>query len=464
MREAQTRVEALVAERERLARETETLTRSAADRADEAAQVAERLRGLDRPIADPAAVADERARLETQLVAARETIAQAQAAERAIAAEIAGARERVATLTAQRDAARSRIELLGVDGERAAAARERMTAELASLDEALDASAIERARLQGEIESANARMAVAVRERDGVQGHAQQVDADARLARAAEREASTQGEKTRVRLAEIDAELGMLAAQFAQNPATAEECAELEARYAGETGDFTPELARLRDELGRLSNVNLNAEAEIEELVERERFLSEQLEDLARARETLLASIGEIEASSQAQFNETFALVKVAFEDVYARLFPGGEARMWQTDSEHLSETGIEISVQPPGKKMMPLTTLSGGERAMAASALIFALIRVKPSPFYLLDEVDAALDDANVERFSQLVRDVGEKAQLLIVTHNKKTMELAQRLYGVTMREPGISSVVTADLLPEADDAGARRESVVVA
>ena len=171
--------------------------------------------------------------------------------------------------------------------------------------------------------------------------------------------------------------------------------------------------------------------------------------DLAKARETLLASIAEIELQSQEKFNETFALVKVAFEDVYGQLFPGGQAKIWQTDPEKLSETGIEISVQPPGKRMMPLTTLSGGERAMAASALIFALIRVKPSPFYLLDEVDAALDDANVERFSQLVREVGSSAQLLIVTHNKKTMELAQRMYGVTMAEPGISTVISADLTP---------------
>ena len=244
-----------------------------------------------------------------------------------------------------------------------------------------------------------------------------------------------------LRLAEIDAELGMLAAQFAQNPATAEECADVETRYANERDDPAAEITRLREELARLHNVNLNAEAEIAELAERDAFLRAQLDDLASARETLLASIREIEASSQVQFNETFAAVKAAFENVYGRLFPGGEAKMWQTNPELLSETGIEISVQPPGKKMMPLTALSGGERAMAASALIFALIEVKPSPFYLLDEVDAALDDANVERFSQVVRELGKRAQLLLVTHNKKTMELAERMYGVTMSEPGISS-----------------------
>jgi len=212
-------------------------------------------------------------------------------------------------------------------------------------------------------------------------------------------------------------------------------------------------LPRLREELARLSaNVNLNAEAEREELAERETFLRTQLADLAAARETLLQSIKEIEAQSQAQFNETFAQVSAAFTEMYEKLFPGGNAKMWQTNPENLSETGIEISVQPPGKKLMPLTALSGGERAMTAAALIFALIRVKPSPFYLLDEVDAALDDANVERFSDMVRELATDSQMIIVTHNKKTMELADRMYGVTMREPGVSTVIAATLTAEKD------------
>ena len=160
-----------------------------------------------------------------------------------------------------------------------------------------------------------------------------------------------------------------------------------------------------------------------------------------------MASIHAIESSSQEAFNETFEAVRRAFEAVYARLYPGGQAKMWQTEPERLAETGIEIAVQPPGKKMTSLTALSGGERAMTAAALIFALIKVKPSPFYLLDEVDAALDDANVERFSAMVREVSTEAQLLLVTHNKKTMELASRMYGVTMVEPGISRVIGADL-----------------
>jgi len=120
---------------------------------------------------------------------------------------------------------------------------------------------------------------------------------------------------------------------------------------------------------------------------------------------------------------------------------------MWQTNPDNLSETGIEIAAQPPGKKSMPLAALSGGERAMTAAALIFALIKVRPAPFYLLDEVDAALDDANVERFSAMVRELSTDSQIVLVTHNKQTMELADRMYGLTMAEAGVSTVVSAAL-----------------
>jgi chromosome segregation protein len=171
------------------------------------------------------------------------------------------------------------------------------------------------------------------------------------------------------------------------------------------------------------------------------------MDDLARARETLLATIKEIETACQTVFNTTFEAVRAQFEEMFARLFPGGQAKMWQTNPDNLSETGIEIAVAPPGKKMTALPALSGGERAMTAAALIFALIRVKPSPFYLLDEVDAALDDANVDRLSTMIREVAAAAQILVVTHNKKTMELASRMYGVTMAEPGVSSIISVTL-----------------
>jgi chromosome segregation protein len=125
---------------------------------------------------------------------------------------------------------------------------------------------------------------------------------------------------------------------------------------------------------------------------------------------------------------------------------------MWQTEPDNLSETGIEIAVQPPGKKQMPLSALSGGERAMTAAALIFALIATKPAPFYLLDEVDAALDDANIERFCAMVKEFAEESQMLIVTHNKKTMEIADRIYGVTTSEAGVSAIVSAELMRDTE------------
>ena len=453
-RDARSLVERLEADRTRLDADVASLLERAAERERETGSVRERLELADRPPIDASTAQSERERLEAALGVARERIARAQESERAVATQIAEARETVASLIARRDGARARLGLLDADARRAAEARERMSAELASLGTRLAGGDLALAAAREAILAVDAQTILVRDEREGLAGSAQRRETDVRAARVTERDASTRSEGVRLRLAEIDAELGMLAAQFARRPATAAECADIEQRYANETGDVAPELARLQDELSRLQNVNLNAETDIEELTSRAARLKEQLDDLARARETLLASIDEIEESSRVAFNETFALVQSAFEDVYARLFPGGEAKMWQTDAAPLSETGIELGIAPPGKKMMALAALSGGERAMAASALIFALIRVKPSPFYLLDEVDAALDDANVERFSQLVRDLGAQAQLLIVTHNKKTMELANRMYGVTMSEPGISRVIAADLASaRADD-----------
>ena len=447
LRGSRSQVETLRIERTRLEEEIAALLERASERDVQTQEARERLGVLQRPAIDPSAALAERERLEHALGAARETIARAQDAERTVASAIAGVREEVAGLIAQRDGAQARLALLDADRERAALARTAMTEELASLGARLAGGEREIAALKERVAAVDAGQQAARIEREEHAARVNVLESDVTLARNAEREAAQAGEGGRLRLAEIDAELGMLASQFAQNPATAEECADVEARYAREEGEFMSDVARLREELGRLQNVNLNAEIEITELVERERFLKEQMEDLARARELLLESIRQIEASSQEVFNQTFEMVRRAFESVYARLFPGGQAKMWQTNPESLSETGIEISVQPPGKKMMPLTALSGGERAMAASALIFALIEVKPSPFYLLDEVDAALDDANIDRFSGMVRELAANAQLIIVTHNKKTMELAERMYGVTMAEAGISTVVGADL-----------------
>jgi chromosome segregation protein len=403
---------------------------------------------LDTTALDAADLEGKRAALVAALAVARETIAVAEAAQYAVAAEAGALRETVASLSTEREGHATRLGLLDADSERVAATREQTARELERLREAIAGESERLASTREAVAAADAAVNDANARREATANDLAQREADERIAQAQDREATSGGEGSRRRLAEIDAELGMLVQTFAQNPATDEEQRDVVERYASEPDDVIDELPRLREELARLSaNVNLNAEADRDELIERERFLREQMADLQKARETLLATIAEIEVSSQAQFNETFALVSVRFSETFGQLFPGGEARMWQTDPEHLSETGIEIAVQPPGKKMTALAALSGGERAMTAAALIFALIRVKPSPFYLLDEVDAALDDANVDRLSAMVRELASDSQMLIVTHNKKTMELASRMYGVTMQEPGVSSIISATL-----------------
>jgi chromosome segregation protein len=254
-------------------------------------------------------------------------------------------------------------------------------------------------------------------------------------------------ERHRIRLAEIDAEMAMLSASFAQNPATESECDEITARYAGFDGDADTEVRRLREELARLGNVNLNALEDQAALLERREFLQQQLADLEAARASVLAVIADIDAESLRQFNATFEKVAVEFGETFARLFNGGVGKIWLSESSDPTQAGIEIAAQPPGKKMQSLNLLSGGERAMTAVALIFAILRVRPSPFYIFDEIDAALDEANVGRFGGALTDVARSAQTIIITHNKATMTMADRIYGITMGEPGASSVLSLAL-----------------
>ena len=437
----------VAAEVERMQGELRAATARVDDLHGKAAQARERERELEGAQPEETQSDADRVRLEQELAQARERIAAAEGVQ-SQASRLAGdLRERYAALSAERDGARARLGIIDQDAERSRSAREQMVAEIGNLSQSIERASERLETLRAQVAEADRKFEAARRERETLSDQVTKFEADMRTAEVEEREAQAGGERHRTRLAEIEAELGMLVSQFAQNPATDEECRDVEERYKEEPDTVTDDLPRLREELARLSNVNLNAEADREELAQRETFLREQLDDLSKARETLLQSIREIEQQTQVQFNETFNQVSTAFSEMYTKLFPGGEAKMWQTNPENLSETGIEISVQPPGKKLMPLPSLSGGERAMTAAALIFALIKVRPSPFYLLDEVDAALDDANVERFSRMVRELATDSQMLIVTHNKQTMELADRMYGVTMGEAGISSLISAEL-----------------
>ena len=204
------------------------------------------------------------------------------------------------------------------------------------------------------------------------------------------------------------------------------------------------EVGRLRRELRGMGQVNTGAVAEFERLTERYEFLSAQKADLEAGKDSLLATIAEIDESTRGVFMETFEAVKVEFQNIFTRLFAGGTTRLVLTDPEDLLETGIEVIAQPPGKKPTQLSLLSGGERALTATALLFAFLAVKPSPFVILDEVDAPLDGANVDKFTSLIKDFSQRSQFLLITHNPVTMEAAPTWYGVTMREAGISSIIS--------------------
>jgi chromosome segregation protein len=203
-------------------------------------------------------------------------------------------------------------------------------------------------------------------------------------------------------------------------------------------------LIALRSLIDELGEVNLMAIDEYRELEERNLFLSTQQEDLRQSLNDLQAAIARINRTTRARFREAFDQVNGKFREIFPRLFRGGQAELRLTDEGDLLETGIDIIAQPPGKKLQNVSLLSGGEKALTAVALIFSIFLIKPSPFCLLDEVDAPLDDANIGRFNEMVREMADHSQFIIITHSKRTMEMADALYGVTMEEPGVSKLVS--------------------
>jgi len=202
-------------------------------------------------------------------------------------------------------------------------------------------------------------------------------------------------------------------------------------------------LASAERKLGQLGRVNPLALEEFAALEQRHKFLTEQLTDLTNTRKDLVTIIEEIDEKMQTIFEAAFADTEAAFERVFPILFPGGSGHIALTNPDDLLTTGIEVSVKPAGKKIERLSLLSGGERSLAAVALLIAIFKARPSPFYIMDEVEAALDDANLGRLLTIFEDLRENSQLIVITHQKRTMEIADALYGVSMRQDGVSAVV---------------------
>jgi chromosome segregation protein len=213
-----------------------------------------------------------------------------------------------------------------------------------------------------------------------------------------------------------------------------------------EADAWEEKLASMERRINRLGPINLAAIEEHDQQAERKLYLDAQHEDLAEALATLTAAIQKIDRETRTRFKETYEKVNEGLGAMFPRLFGGGHAYLQLTDDDLLS-TGVSVMARPPGKRNTSIHLLSGGEKALAAIALVFAIFELNPAPFCLLDEVDAPLDDVNAVRFSELVKDMSERVQFIVVTHNKITMEIAQQLIGVTMNEPGVSRLVAVDV-----------------
>ena len=224
-------------------------------------------------------------------------------------------------------------------------------------------------------------------------------------------------------------------------------CTALALVVTGAVISLDAQSAELREKIEAMGPVNLLAIQEFQELEERHTFFEKQEKDLTDAIESLKETIRRINRTSRERFLEAFEAVRRNFNETFALLFGWGRGDIRLMEDEDPLDCGLEINVQPPGKRLQSLMLLSGGEKALSAIALLFAIFRYQPSPFCLLDEVDAALDESNVRRFTRLLKEFAHTTQFIVITHNKRSMEAADTLYGVTMDEPGISKLVSVNL-----------------
>jgi chromosome segregation protein len=397
---------------------------------------AERALGSERLIALAAAVAQTRATTE---------VAQARSSE--ARSQLAALRERVAATEAEcRRRAQDHQELL----ERIAAARQRaqemdrrrdeLAAELAECERLLASALHDRDRVTGEVALADDK----VRDiRNELEGREQGLK-ERRREREMLRDALSELEIARAR---TDSDLDHLARECHQ--AVGRTAAEAAATLTDEDKSkdlalLEAEIQEMREKLERMGPVNILAVEQAQELEERDQFLTAQRQDLLDSIAELDRAIKGIDKTSRERFQEAFQIINQHFGEVFKQLFGGGTAGLSLIDEEDILESGIDVMAQPPGKRLQNVMLLSGGEKALTAISLLFAIFQYKPSPFCILDEVDAPLDDANIGRFVRMLEGLKDQTQFVLITHSRKTMEIADQLYGVTMEEPGVSKLVS--------------------
>ena len=347
----------------------------------------------------------------------------------------------------------------------------RLAADLADLEQRIEAAraraaqtATRNAELSAELTEVEARLAEALVERERAQAETTVADERVREGRS-EIEGREQGLKDRRRerdilreaLGEVDVErartgsdLDHLAreCQQAVGHSAADAAASLsDEDKARDVEALAEQMQELRDKLERMGAVNVLAVEQAQELEERHTFMTAQRQDLLDSIAELDQAIKKIDKASRERFQEAFQIINQHFGEMFQKLFGGGTAGLSLIDEEDVLESGIDIMSQPPGKRLQNVMLLSGGEKALTAIALLFAIFQYKPSPFCILDEVDAPLDDANIGRFVKMLEGLKEQTQFVLITHSRKTMSIADQLYGVTMEEPGVSKLVIGPL-----------------
>ena len=409
--------------------------------ADETAALGEEERGVRERVAAARARSDSDRDAGQELAIRVESMRSARAATEQ---NVARVQSRIAALAARRDELDA---LFAADDEDPVAALE------ASLEDELGA------RLAAEEALAVARAALdEVESRMGVhEGARARHDGAAQALRGRVQELRVGSQEVLVRLATVDEQI----AEHDYDPVALDaglEASNAERAATGTGSDAATrakELEALEARVAKLGPINLAAIDEHAERLERKEYLDSQHGDVTEALGTLERAIAKIDRETRARFRETYEAVNEKFEGFFPRLFGGGEGRLELVGDDLLS-TGVTVRAQPPGKRVTNIQLLSGGEKALTAVALVFAFFELNPSPFCMLDEVDAPLDDANVGRFCELVREMSERVQFIFITHNKVTMELAEQLLGVTMNEPGVSRLVAVDVHEAVELAGA--------
>jgi chromosome segregation protein len=396
----------------------------------------------------------DRARGAESLAALSGAVAEARAASEAAQSRASEAKSRLAALRERRAAAEADCRRLAQDqeelaqritatqarGREMAARREQLVAELAECERLLTESLTGRDRVQGEAAVAEDK----VRDvRNELEGREQSLK-ERRREREMLRDALSELEVARAR---TDSDLDHLARECHQavGQTAAEAAASLTDEDKGrDLPGLESQIADLRDKLERMGAVNILAVEQAQELEERHQFLTAQRQDLLDSIAELDSAIKKIDKASRERFQEAFSVINQHFGEIFRQLFGGGTAGLSLIDEEDILESGIDVMAQPPGKRLQNVMLLSGGEKALTAISLLFAIFQYKPSPFCILDEVDAPLDDANIGRFVKMLEGMKERTQFVLITHSRKTMEIADQLYGVTMEEPGVSKLVS--------------------